>query len=63
MATQAEYTAVANALLVAINGDIATEVPGWEQDMIPNSFRAPLAGQLAKIAVDTLDALRNQETT
>jgi hypothetical protein len=61
MATQAELTAVANALLADINQEIATKVPGWEQGMIPNDFRAPLAGELAKTAVNTLDAFRAKQ--
>lgn len=61
MATQQEYTTVANALLAAIDNDIATQVPNWEQSMIPQAFRAPLAGELAKVAVDTLDALRSEK--
>jgi hypothetical protein len=62
MATQAEYTAVANAVLKVINGEIATEVPGWAQGMIPAGLASSLAGACAKTAVDTLDAFRSSET-
>jgi hypothetical protein len=58
MATLEEYARVATVLLAQINSDIATKVPGWQQHMIPQEFRAPLAGELAKIAVDTIDQLR-----
>lgn len=61
MSTPAEITAVANALLAAINHEIAIQVPGWEQGMIPQGFRAPLAGELAAIAVKTLDDYRAKE--
>ena len=62
MATQAEYTAVANAVLKVINGEIAAEVPGWAQGMIPAEMATDLAGECAKTAVDTLDAVRASET-
>jgi Domain of unknown function (DUF1906) len=58
MATQVEYTAVANAILKVINGEIATDVPGWAQGMIPAGMASSLAGACAKTAVDTLDAVR-----
>lgn len=61
MATQAEYSAVANAILVLINQEIATQIPEWEQGMIPDAFKAPLAGAAAKVAVDTLDTFRAKE--
>jgi hypothetical protein len=62
VATQAEYTAVANAVLKVINGEIATEVPGWAQGMMPAGLASSLAGACAKTAVDTLDAFRASET-
>jgi Domain of unknown function (DUF1906) len=62
MATQAEYTAVANAILKVINGEIASEVPGWAQGMMPAGLASSLAGACAKTAVDTLDAFRASET-
>lgn len=61
MATQAEYAAVANALLKVIQGDITRDVPGWAQGMIPAGMAQALASECAKSAVDTLDALRAQE--
>jgi hypothetical protein len=60
--TQAEYSAVANAMLKQIHGDIAAKVPGWEQSFIPADLAPTLAGELSKIAVDTLDAYRANET-
>lgn len=62
VATQAEYTAVANAILKVIDGEIATDVPGWAQGMIPAGLAPSLAGACAKTAVDTLDAFRTSET-
>jgi hypothetical protein len=62
MTTQAEYTAVANAILKIINGEIAADVPGWAQGMIPAGMASSLAGACAKTAVDTLDAFRAGET-
>ena len=61
MATQSEYTAVANAILVLIRQNIATKVPGWEQGLIPDDLELALAGECAKTAVDTLDAYRSNE--
>lgn len=61
MATQAEYIAVAGAILKIINGEIAAEVPGWAQGMIPAGMATALADQCAKTAIDTLDALRASE--
>lgn len=61
MATQAEYSAVANQLLTAITSDISAQVPGWEQGFIPATLAPTLAGQLSKIAVDTLDVYRANE--
>lgn len=60
-ATQAEYTTVANALLKEINGDIAAKVPSWERGFIPDDLAPALAGELAKTAIDTLDALRSEK--
>ncbi|HZS57557.1 MAG TPA: hypothetical protein VFA65_24365 [Bryobacteraceae bacterium] len=61
MATPAEYTAVANALLKLINGEISADVPGWAQGMIPGGMAIQLANACAKTAVDTLDAFRATE--
>lgn len=61
MATQQEYSAVANALVKEINDFIAT-LPEFEQSIIrshlpPEKINAG-AGAGAKTAVDTLDAFR-----
>lgn len=61
MGTPDEYTAVANAMLKQIKGDIAAKVPGWEQSWIPADLAPTLAGELSKIAVDTLDQYRANE--
>lgn len=61
MATQSEYTAVANALLKLINADIEADVPGWARGWIPDNMAPSLAGACAKVAVDTLDAYRADE--
>lgn len=61
MATQAEYTAVANALQKLIQADVNADVPGWAQGMIPADLAPSLAGACAKLAVDTLDAYRAKE--
>jgi len=63
MATQAEYTAVANAVLKVINGEITADVPGWAQGMIPAGMATSLAGAVSKTAVDTLDAYRANDPT
>ena len=61
MATQPEYTAVANALLALITADINNDVPSIWRGMIPADMAPNMAGQLAKAAVDTLDAFRAKE--
>jgi hypothetical protein len=61
MATAAEYTAVANALLKLITADINADVPGWARGMIPADMAPQLAGAAAKTAIDTLDAYRANE--
>jgi hypothetical protein len=61
MATQADYTAVANKLAASLQGDINAMVPSWARGMIPANEANILGGQLAKIAVDTLDAFRAME--
>ncbi len=64
MATPADYTAVANALLALMRNE-EQKLPGWEQAFIPNEKLPSAAGAAAKVAVDALDAYRarkNQET-
>lgn len=61
MATQAEYVAVASALNAAIVGDEQQKVPAEFRGMIPADLAPTLAGQLAKVAVDALDAHRAKE--
>lgn len=58
MVDQSDYTAVANALMAALKADISADVPGWAQGMIPPDIASKLAGSLAKISVDALDAHR-----
>ncbi len=63
MATQAEYSAVANALLALMHNE-EQKLPGWEQAFIPNEKLPAAAGAAAKVAVDALDeyrAKRHQE--
>ena len=62
MATQAEYTAVANALVALITSKIQL-LPSWEQGFIPVDKIPMAAGAAAKTAVDTLDAFRAKEET
>jgi len=61
MATQADYTAVANALVKFFTNEIHT-LPGWEQNYIPIAKVPAAAGATAKVAVDALDAYRSQPT-
>lgn len=63
MATQPELTAVANALAAVLRTDISQIVPGWAQGFIPANEANILGGQLAKVAVDTLDAFRTKEAS
>ncbi len=57
MASQADYSAVANALVVLIHQSIA-KLPPWEQGFIPMSRVPEAAGAAAKVAVDALDQFR-----
>ena len=61
MATQQDYTIVANAFVAALQTDINNMVPSWAQGMIPAGTVSSMAGQLAKIGVDTLDTYRAGE--
>ena len=61
MATKQDYSAVANAFVAALQTDINNMVPSWAQGMIPAGTVTSMAGQLAKIGVDTLDAYRATE--
>ncbi len=58
MATQQEYTAVANALLALMKREEA-KLPEWEQAWIPQDKLPAAAGACAKVAVDALDAYRS----
>ncbi len=57
MATQQEYSFVANALVALIHGGIE-KLPGWEQGFIPMDKIPAAAGEAAKCAVDALDQYR-----
>ncbi len=57
MATQQEYSFVANALVALIHHSIE-QLPGWEQGMIPQDKIPAAAGAAAKTAVDALDQYR-----
>ena len=57
MADQSDYTAVANALVRELTKDI-DQVSGWARSFIPADLPQQLAGPLAKIAVDAVDAHR-----
>lgn len=59
MATQDDYTAVANALLTLMKSE-EEKLPGWEQAFIPQDKLPEAAGSAAKVAVDALDAHRAQ---
>lgn len=64
MATQQEYTVVANALIKELNNFIST-LPGFEQGMVRNYLTTDKinagAGAAAKTAVDSLDAFRAEK--
>ena len=62
MADQSDYTAVASALLTALQTDINENVPAFERGMIPADLPGKLATSLAKTAVDALDAHRAQKS-
>lgn len=62
MANQAEYSAVANALVKFFTDEVHT-LPGWEQQWIPMDRIPEAAGATAKVAVDALDAFRATEPT
>ncbi len=57
MATQDDYSAVANALVLLIHNSIA-KLPPWEQSFIPQDKIPAAAGAAAKVAVDALDKHR-----
>lgn len=54
-APQAKYTAVANALLAFFLQE-EQQLPGWEQNFIPQDKIPAAAGACAKVAVDAADA-------
>jgi hypothetical protein len=60
MATQEEYTVVANALVALITNKIQL-LPSWEQGFVPVDKIPMAAGAAAKVAVDTLDTYRAKE--
>jgi hypothetical protein len=68
MATQVEYSAVANALVADANTQLNNLLAGlnpFEAGMIRN-YLTPArinaaAGEASKVAVDTLDALRSEK--
>jgi hypothetical protein len=60
MATQGDYTAVANALVAFAMQNIRL-LPTWEQNFIPLDKLPAAAGAAAKVAVDTLDDYRSTE--
>lgn len=62
MATQQDYTAVANALVKFFNDELQL-IPGWERSYIPVEKIPEAAGATAKVAVDALDAFRAKEPT
>ena len=57
MATQDDYTAVANAVLKLMIAE-EQQLPGWEKAFIPQDKLPMAAGAVAKVAVDALDAHR-----
>ncbi len=59
VASQADYTAVANALVTFFTEEIH-KLPGWEQPYIPMEKVPAAAGATAKVAVDALDKFRSQ---
>jgi hypothetical protein len=58
MATQAEYDAVAKALLAQLLADEKANVPAMFQSMIPADAAPKLAKHCAHVAVDALDKMR-----
>ena len=63
MASQAEYDAVAKALTTALTTDEQQKVPIEFRGMIPADLAPRLGTELAKVAVDELDAYRAKEAT
>ena len=57
MATQMEYTFVANTL-VALAHQYIVQLPSWEAGLIPQDKIPAAAGAAAKAAVDALDQYR-----
>jgi hypothetical protein len=57
MASQADYTAGANALMHLIYTSIA-KLPDWEQNFIPKDKIPAAAGAGAKAVIDAVDAYR-----
>ncbi len=59
MATPADYTAVANALVKFFTEEVH-KLPDWEEGFIPMDKIPMAAGATAKVAVDALDAFRKE---
>ncbi len=60
MATQAEYSAVANALVRFFIQE-ENKLPEWERNFIPQDKIPAAAGACAKVAVDALDQYRGKK--
>lgn len=61
MATQAEYTALANDLVVYARQLIAENIPTWEQSFIPMEKLPTFAGAVSKHCIDFIDKYRAQQ--
>ncbi len=61
MANQADYDAVAHALVKVLAAEEAANVPAMFRGMIPADAAPKLAKHCAQVAVDTLDKFRKGE--
>ncbi len=57
MATPADYTAGANALLTYMLGE-EQKLPPWIENLIPQDKLPAAAGAAAKVVIDAVDAHR-----